>query len=273
VALNSVQLHTTQTKSEPTSPEVRTLKRKKPINNETSSSDDDAPLASSPFKTKSTVIPSGAAATASVHKKGHHKASTAQVSNTDDDCVKDESLGTKLKRAVGKTNGKAKRPPKKKAKQEESDSDLGSDDEADRLPSQKRTGKHMAKMEDSDLEDEDKPITEKAVKHPRKKKAKKEEKEEDASGSDTSKLKKKPAKAKKEKDSEIRSPKKAKSKKQKEEEEAEDVFKWWEAQEAEGDGTIKWQTLEHNGVLFPPPYESLPREIKMRYNGIPDLLF
>jgi DNA topoisomerase-1 len=267
------KLCTTQTKLEPTSPEVRTLKRKKPINNETSSSDDDAPLASSPFKTKSAVVSSGAAATASaVHKKGHskHKASTAQVSNTDGDYVKDESLGTKLKRAAGKTNGKAKRPPKKKAKQEESDSDLGSDGEADKLPSQKRTGKHMTKMEDSDLEDEDKPIAGKAAKHARKKKA---EKEEEASGSDTSKLKKKPAKAKKEKDSEMRSPKKAKSKKQKEEEEAEEVFKWWEAQEAEGDDTVKWQTLEHNGVLFPPPYEPLPKEIKMRYNGILGLLF
>lgn len=40
----------------------------------------------------------------------------------------------------------------------------------------------------------------------------------------------------------------------------------WEA-EAMGDGTTKWTTLEHAGVLFPPPYESLPKGIKMKYNG------
>ncbi|KAJ1547720.1 DNA topoisomerase 1 [Cladochytrium tenue] len=30
------------------------------------------------------------------------------------------------------------------------------------------------------------------------------------------------------------------------------------------DGEVKWSTLEHNGVLFPPPYE--PHGVKMKYN-------
>lgn len=33
-----------------------------------------------------------------------------------------------------------------------------------------------------------------------------------------------------------------------------------------GDG-VKWQTLEHNGVIFPPPYE--PHGVKMLYDGKP----
>jgi DNA topoisomerase-1 len=52
------------------------------------------------------------------------------------------------------------------------------------------------------------------------------------------------------------------------EEEEEEEYKWWEHQ-AETDGTVKWTTLEHNGVLFPPPYEPLPSDVKMLYNGVP----
>jgi len=48
------------------------------------------------------------------------------------------------------------------------------------------------------------------------------------------------------------------------EEDSED-YKWWEA--GQNDGTVKWTTLEHNGVLFPPPYEPLPRHVKMKYDG------
>lgn len=34
------------------------------------------------------------------------------------------------------------------------------------------------------------------------------------------------------------------------------------------DGTgEKWQTLEHNGVLFPPDYEPLPKDVKLYYDG------
>ena len=31
----------------------------------------------------------------------------------------------------------------------------------------------------------------------------------------------------------------------------------------------KWTTLEHNGVLFPPPYEPLPKNVKILYRGKP----
>lgn len=58
-----------------------------------------------------------------------------------------------------------------------------------------------------------------------------------------------------------------KEKKVKEEEEEEEKFKWWE--QADGDDTVKWTTLEHNAVLFPPPYVPLPRDVKMKYDGQP----
>ncbi|KAK2798435.1 DNA topoisomerase 1 [Onygenales sp. PD_10] len=66
--------------------------------------------------------------------------------------------------------------------------------------------------------------------------------------------------------------KKAKTKKESTEEleaeEAEEEYRWWE-DPSKGDGTIKWTTLEHNGVVFPPPYEPLPKNVKMNYDGIP----
>ena len=48
-------------------------------------------------------------------------------------------------------------------------------------------------------------------------------------------------------------------------EDDDEEYRWWEA--AQHDGTKKWTTLEHNGVLFPPPYEPLPKHVKMKYDG------
>jgi DNA topoisomerase-1 len=48
----------------------------------------------------------------------------------------------------------------------------------------------------------------------------------------------------------------------------EDVYKWWENMDEE-DGSIKWETFEHNGVIFPPEYEPLPSHVKLYYAGNP----
>ena len=72
------------------------------------------------------------------------------------------------------------------------------------------------------------------------------------------------------------SAKPAKGRKAKESETQEDIdaeqeeeeYRWWE-DPAKGDGTKKWTTLEHAGVIFPPPYEPLPKNVKLRYDGIP----
>jgi len=52
------------------------------------------------------------------------------------------------------------------------------------------------------------------------------------------------------------------------EEDDEEEYKWWE-DPSKSDGTKKWTTLEHNGVVFPPEYEPLPKNVKLRYDGVP----
>ena len=51
-------------------------------------------------------------------------------------------------------------------------------------------------------------------------------------------------------------------------EEEEDEFRWWEDPN-NGDDSKKWSTLEHAGVVFPPEYEPLPANVKMKYDGVP----
>lgn len=47
--------------------------------------------------------------------------------------------------------------------------------------------------------------------------------------------------------------------------EDEDEYKWWEEEEIKWDNTIKWTSLEHSGVFFPPEY--VPHGVTMRYDG------
>lgn len=48
----------------------------------------------------------------------------------------------------------------------------------------------------------------------------------------------------------------------------EEEYRWWE-DPTKGDGTKKWNTLEHNGVVFPPEYQPLPKHVKLIYDGTP----
>jgi len=126
----------------------------------------------------------------------------------------------------------------------------------------KPTPKKAVKKEDSDSEDA-KPKKRKSnstAKVPAKKTngVKKEESDSDVP------LKKKAA-AKKAVKAENASPTK---KGKKGEEEEEEVYKWWDAPKKE-DESIKWDTLEHNGVVFPPEYEPLPKNVKLLYDGVP----
>lgn len=58
-----------------------------------------------------------------------------------------------------------------------------------------------------------------------------------------------------------------KAAKEEEDFEKAEEYKWWEQQNE--DDTIKWQTLVHNGVIFPPEYEPLPSHIKLYYDKKP----
>lgn len=48
-------------------------------------------------------------------------------------------------------------------------------------------------------------------------------------------------------------------------EEEREVWRWWE-EEKRADG-VKWNTLEHKGPVFAPPYEPLPKNVKFYYDG------
>lgn len=51
-----------------------------------------------------------------------------------------------------------------------------------------------------------------------------------------------------------------------EDEEGEEEFRWWENM-GDGSDTTKWTTLEHNGVIFPPEYQPLPKNVQLLYDG------
>ncbi|KJZ79044.1 hypothetical protein HIM_01817 [Hirsutella minnesotensis 3608] len=92
---------------------------------------------------------------------------------------------------------------------------------------------------------------------------KKEESDSDAPISKRSKVKTEKGKA----PAPAKNAKKPKSENVSEEKD-EDEFEWWNAPKPEDD-TIKWQTLEHNGVMFAPDYEPLPKHVKLYYDGKP----
>ncbi|KAG6861092.1 hypothetical protein C0995_004029 [Termitomyces sp. Mi166 len=233
------------------------LKRKKPVYAE-SSSDEDTPLASSPVKRLVTAPMARPTTflTTSTRSSGANGKKVMKSHSVSSDSEAD-ALPPR------NANDALKKPSKKKLKRDTNDSSI-SDDE---VPSaSKKTAisrKRKMKSESDDDDGNGKPDqTKKATAKPR---AKKVKKEEDVSGSDTPKTKKRATKIAKETagDSPVKGNRK---KKGKEEQEQEEVFRWWDAY-AEGDGSVKWQTLEHNGVIFPPPYEPLPKHVKMKYNG------
>ncbi|KZP34664.1 hypothetical protein FIBSPDRAFT_719865 [Athelia psychrophila] len=167
----------------------------------------------------------------------------------------------------GNGNGKVK-------KEDTEDDYAGSDDEPigkKRMPNGKPKTKAPAKKKvkkeesGSDAED-DEPVAKKKARAPKKKSVKVESDAEDSDDQPVKKKAQKKAAGKKAKKEAPASPKK--KGKAKEEVEEDEVYRWWEAQEdPNGDGTEKWQTLVHSGVIFPPPYDPLPKGVKMKYNG------
>ncbi|KAL4728665.1 DNA topoisomerase 1 [Fusarium chlamydosporum] len=167
---------------------------------------------------------------------------TALPESSDDD---DEPLGVKLaqKKARIEKQGekeakalraqeRAKKPAPKKAVKDESDDDVPlAKSTASKRQSNGTATKRKSNGVKKEESDSDAPISKKA----------------------------KPAAAKK--------GAKAESKKASESD-GEEEFEWWNAPKKEDD-SIKWTTLEHNGVLFPPDYEPLPKNVKMLYDGQP----
>lgn len=236
-AYHCISVQSQTIRKDATSKPARNLKRKKPIYAE-SSSDDDTPLALSPAK---------------AHKPNGRAKKNSDTAESDSSTAHDASNGRRQ-------NGKSiKPPPKKKVKED------GSSDEDMPLAPQKRVSTKKRKLkEDSDSDPETSPA--KPVTKGRRKKAKEEEEEESLQDGASKKARKRAGTAKKEEAERSTS---QKGKKAAKEEEKEDVFRWWDHDsDMMGDGSMKWSTLEHSGVYFPPPYEPLPSNVKMKYNGI-----
>ena len=237
-------------------------RKRKLVVQDDSSSDDDLPLVSSSQQRASTAPvdgPSQSTPSAAPNGKSRAKGAKRSTKYVDSDENDDDQPLVPKKRTVRK-------PPKKKTKFQDSNLDASGMDEDDKpLVSAKKPsarGKRKVKVESED--DDDAPL----VKRPASTKTRgKAVKKDEGSDLEVPKTRKKGHKLKKEVDGGEETPKKGKKAK-KEDEEEEGIHRWWDNENPAGDGTQKWQTLQHNGVYFPPPYEPLPSHVKMKYNGI-----
>ncbi|KAI1820229.1 eukaryotic DNA topoisomerase I [Xylaria intraflava] len=184
---------------------------------------------------------------------------TVPVEDSDDDVPLNSKLVDKRKtvekpaqkkaKPVRPVEPKAKKTISKKAVKEESDDDKPLSGTKGRKRSVNSTTKGKAKSNGVKQEDSesDTPMRKKVKTTPPKAKVK---------------VEKKPAtKA---------AGKKAKKEQSEDPGDAEDdegEYRWWD--QIKSDDSVKWLTLEHNGVLFPPPYEPLPKNVKLLYDGKP----
>lgn len=184
---------------------------------------------------------------------------TAVAEDTDDDIPLNKKLADKRKsidkaaekeaKSIRASESKAKKSAAKKTVKEESDDDQP----LSGIKSRKRAvngtnGKAKTNGAKQEASDSDTPMRKKAKTATPKTKVKAEQKP----------VSKKPP-AKKAKKELSEDPADA-------EDDEEEEFRWWEQK---SDDSIKWHTLEHNGVLFPPEYEPLPKNVRLVYNGTP----
>ncbi|KAL8909384.1 MAG: hypothetical protein Q9207_000219 [Kuettlingeria erythrocarpa] len=222
------------------------------------------------------------------------KAMADSPSDSDDAPLKTKISGLKAS-ALGKKppkiqetsigeSGESDVPLQEKLAQEKSGIEKRAAKEAKAIRKAEADGAGKKRPKKVDSDDDDEPLVKKAKKPqangatkpaPKESKASKKVKKE---GSDDEPLRKTPAAKKRgdlnstsssvKKESKGRSVKKEDTEQDQEPEDDEEEYRWWEDQ-SKGDGTIKWKTLEHAGVVFPPPYEPLPKNVKMLYNGAP----
>ncbi|KAI4677706.1 uncharacterized protein J4E84_009025 [Alternaria hordeiaustralica] len=176
------------------------------------------------------------------------KASAEQIGESADSDVPLATKLTKKKESIEKAaakeakamRSKEKAAPKRKQKVE-SDSDDDIPLAKKKAPAKKTNG---VKKEESDS---DAPLAKKAA-------PKKATKAKPAAAAPVKKGKGKVKKEETEQDEEA--------------ENEEEEYRWWE-DPGKSDGTKKWDTLEHAGVVFPPEYEPLPKHVKLVYDGVP----
>ncbi|KAI4662036.1 uncharacterized protein J4E78_004827 [Alternaria triticimaculans] len=218
-----------------------------------SSEDDDKPLQSKRRRTSQQAKPTqddSESELSDVPLKARvlPKASAEQIGESADSDVPLATKLTKKKESIEKAaakeakamRSKEKAAPKRKQKVE-SDSDDDIPLAKKKAPAKKTNG---VKKEESDS---DAPLAKKAA-------PKKATKAKPAAAAPVKKGKGKVKKEETEQDEEA--------------ENEEEEYRWWE-DPGKSDGTKKWDTLEHAGVVFPPEYEPLPKHVKLVYDGVP----
>lgn len=203
--------------------------------------------------------------------KKRKTAATSDDSDDDVPLVKKTQKPIQVTAAqIGEDSGDE--PIVKKLQKEKAMIEKKAEKEAKEIRADESKSKRKSKKPVSDDED-DEPIAKKTASTKKQtngaKRIKKEESDEDDKPLAKKKAPAKKAAAKKEE----ATPKKGKGKVKKEESpeedgEEEEEYRWWE-DPSKGDGTTKWNTLEHNGVVFPPEYEPLPKNVKLLYDGVP----
>jgi DNA topoisomerase I len=186
------------------------------------------------------------------------RASDAQIGQSSDSdapigkklAVKKQQIEKQAERdavAIRKEEKKATAAPvKKKTKTKESDGDLDTA-KAGRKSTAKPALSKKSNGVKAESSDDDMPLAKKAGQSKANKKVKSET----------------PTPVKKAKGKSVK-----KEEAVEDDEEGEEEARWWDNPMA-NDGTKKWDTLEHAGVVFPPPYEPLPKNVKMLYDGKP----
>ncbi|KAF7547226.1 hypothetical protein G7046_g9067 [Stylonectria norvegica] len=183
-----------------------------------------------------------------------YKETALPVTSDDDD---DQPLGAKLAKKKASIEQKAEKEAKTIRAKEKA---------------KKATPKATPRKALKDESDDDAPLAKSSAKKRQvngataKRKSNGVKKEESDSDAPIAKRGKAAVPAKKGKEVVKKDTKKAKPKDASEDDEEE--FAWWNAPKPEDD-SIKWQTLEHNGVLFAPEYEPMPKHVKMLYEGKP----
>jgi DNA topoisomerase I len=187
---------------------------------------------------------------------------TAVLEDSDDDVPLNTKLANRRKaiekdaekeaKAIRSSASKAKKPtPKKAAVKDESDDEPLAGVKNRKRPVNGTNGKAKSNGVKQESSDSDTPM---------RKKAKTAAKPAATKG----KVKVEPASSRK---APVKKAKKEQSEDPADGEDDEEEYRWWEMMES--DDSVKWRTLEHNGVLFPPPYEVLPKDVKLLYDGIP----
>lgn len=200
-----------------------------------------------------------------------------QESDDDDDAPLVKKTGKKPPKVTAHQVGESDSdtPISKKLQKEKASIEAKAEKEAKRLQAAESKGKNKRAAAASD-DDDDAPLAKKPAAKKKTNGVKKEESDDDAPLRAKAPAKKGRVSQGAAVKTESPAPKKGKKKEVKEEkteedlqaEEEEEEYRWWE-DPTKGDGTKKWETLQHNGVVFPPPYEPLPASVRMRYDGVP----